>query len=546
MERHTAVDSFARDNLPPRGTWPDFIFSRPELHYPARLNCVSVLLDRWVEAGQTDQPCLIAPGMAWSYAQTQAWVNRICNVLVGSLDLVPGQRVLLRSANNPMMVACYLAIMKAGGIVVATMPMLRARELAYPIAKARIELALCDVRLVDELQSARALAPSLTRIVCFNSTAEDGLERLCDAVSASFTPCDTSADDVCLIGFTSGTTGEPKGTMHFHRDVLAVCDAYAKNILQPNSGDRFIGSPPLAFTFGLGGLVLFPLYAGASTVLLERAGADELLVAIPQYRPTICFTAPTAYRSMLAKPDGVDLSSLRRCVSAGEKLPKATYQAWLTATGLQLMDGIGSTEMLHIFIAARPEDIRPGATGKPVPGYEAKIIDQAGVEVPDGTVGRLAVRGPTGCRYLGDARQAVYVQNGWNVTGDSYLRDRDGYFWYQARNDDMIISAGYNIAGPEIEDVLLMHQAVAECAVIGVPDAERGAVVKACVVLKPGHPADAATIQMLQNFVKATIAPYKSPRIIQFMSELPKTATGKIQRYRLRQETSPLTPTPRP
>jgi 2-aminobenzoate-CoA ligase len=530
------ADTFARDNLPPRELWPELIFTRPELQYPVRLNCVTELLDKWIAAGHGDAPCVISPAETLDYAQMQARVNRICNVLVGPLGLVAGNRVLLRSANNPMMLACYLAVMKAGGVAVATMPLLRARELAYPIEKARIHLALCDARLAGDLEVARALAPTLQRIVHFHSDAADGLEAMMAAESEKFVAHDSACDDVCLIGFTSGTTGEPKGAMHFHRDVLAVCDSYSRNVLRPRADDRFIGSPPLAFTFGLGGLALFPLHAGAATILLERAGSDDLLQAIPKFGATICFTAPTAYRAMLGKLGGADVSNLRACVSAGEHLPRATFEAWRIATGIPLMDGIGSTELLHIFIAARAEDVRAGATGTPVPGYEAKIIDDDGEEVADGTIGRLAVRGPTGCRYLADARQRVYVQNGWNITGDTYLRDADGYFFYQARSDDMIISGGYNIAGPEVENALLLHAAVAECAVIGVPDGARGQIVKAFVVLNSGYDGDAAMTQALQDFVKAAIAPYKYPRAIAYRGDLPKTQTGKLQRFRLREE----------
>ena len=530
-----ARDDFARDNLPPREMWPDLIFTRPELQYPPRLNCVSELLDRWVAEGHGDAPCFIAQSERLSYAELQSRVNRICNVLVEQLGFRQGQRVLLRAANTPMMVACTLAVLKAGGVAVATMPMLRARELVYPIEKANVHLAFCDARLSAEMEAVRLMAPSLREVVYFNSQADDGLEARCRAASDRFAAVDTASDDVCLIGFTSGTTGEPKGTMHFHRDLLAVCDTYGRHVLQPMATDRFIGSPPMAFTFGLGGLVLFPMRVGAATVLLERAGPDDLLEAIRRFRPTICFTAPTAYRAMLGKLAGVDITSLRACVSAGEHLPRATYEAWLLATGIKLMDGIGSTEMLHIFIAARPDDIRPGATGLAVPGYEARVVDEAGNEVADGTIGRLAVRGPTGCRYLGDSRQSVYVRNGWNLTGDTYARDADGYFWYQARSDDMIVSSGYNIAGPEVENVLLLHPAVAECAVIGRPDTARGMIVQAHVVLRPGHAGDGAMVETLQNFVKATIAPYKYPRSVVFCTELPRTPTGKLQRFRLRE-----------
>ena len=530
-----ARDPFASDHLPPPDQWPEFLLDQPEFAYPARFNCVTELLDRWTAPGEPYRACLVSPTQTLSYRDLAALVNRICHVLVEVCGMVPGGRVLLRSANNPMMVACYLAVLKAGGIVVATMPLLRARELAVQIDKARITLALCDARLLHEMELAQRATPTLARILAFNSDAPDSLDTLQATASADFPAADTAADDVCLIGFTSGTTGEPKGTMHFHRDLLAICDAYSRQVLRPEPTDRFIGSPPLAFTFGLGGLVLFPLRVGASTVLLERAGPDDLLAAIAAHRATICFTAPTAYRAMAGKVAAFDIASLRKCVSAGEALPRATFEAWQAATGLRLMDGIGSTEMLHIFIAAREADIRPGATGRPVPGYQARVVDEAGHNVADGTAGRLAVRGPTGCRYLADPRQADYVQNGWNITGDIYIRDPDGYFWYQARGDDMIVSAGYNIGGPEVESAMLLHEAVAECAVIGTPDAERGQVVHAFVVLRPGNEGDAAMTKALQDFAKATIAPYKYPRAITYVATLPRTETGKLQRFRLRQ-----------
>jgi 2-aminobenzoate-CoA ligase len=528
------VDTFARDNLPPREQWPDFLFTRPELQYPERLNCVTHFLDRWVEEGGGEAPCLVSPAESCSYAELQERVNRIANVLVGEFGLVPGNRVLLRSANNPMMVAAYLAVLKAGGVVVATMPLLRAREIAYPLEKARISLALCDHRLAEEMEKARPLSGALKDVVYWGSGTADSLEALMAQASPDFAAVETAADDVCLIGFTSGTTGEPKGTMHFHRDMLAICDSYARNVLRAEPSDRFVGSPPLAFTFGLGGIVLFPMRIGASTILLEKATPDDLLPAIAEHRATICFTAPTAYRAMLAKLKDHDVSSLRKCVSAGEALPKATFEAWEETTGLKIMDGIGATEMLHIFIAAREDEIRPGATGKPVPGYEAKVVDEEGRELPAGTVGKLAVRGPTGCRYLADERQTKYVQRGWNITGDTYFMDEDGYFWYQARSDDMIISAGYNIAGPEVEAALLTHPDVVECGVVGAPDPGRGMIVKAYIVLRPGARADADQARALQEHVKAEIAPYKYPRAIEFVSDLPKTQTGKLQRFELR------------
>jgi 2-aminobenzoate-CoA ligase len=532
MAKSGHIDTFARDNLPPREQWPEFRFDLPELQYPERLNCVTEWVDRWIAAGEGARTCLISPAETLTYAQFHERVNRIANVLTRDLGLVPGNRVLLRGPNNPMMVAAYFAVIKAGGVVVATMPLLRSKELAYPLAKAKIALALCDSRLADEMEKAKAQSADLKQIVYWGNA---GLEPLMAKPGyENFTACDTASDDVCLIAFTSGTTGEPKGTMHFHRDMLAICDSYAKHVVRAEPSDRFTGSPPLAFTFGLGGLVLFPLRIGASTVLLEQAGPDQLLDAIQKYKITIPFTAPTAYRAMLGKLKDFDISSLRKCVSAGETLPKATFEAWHKATGIKILDGIGATEMLHIFIGSPEQEVRAGSTGKPVPGYEARILDDDGNVAKPGTVGRLAVRGPTGCRYLADPRQAKYVQNGWNVTGDTYLMDEDGYFWYQARSDDMIISAGYNIAGPEVEAALLTHASVAECGVVGCPDEERGQIVKAYVVLRAGVAGDAAMIKTLQDHVKAVVAPYKYPRAVEFVTELPKTQTGKLQRFELR------------
>jgi 2-aminobenzoate-CoA ligase len=529
------LDTFARDNLPPRAQWPDFLFELPELKYPDRMNCVAELLDRWIAAGWGDRPCLISPAETLTYAQLGERVNRIANVLTRSLGLMPGHRVLLRGPNNPMMVAAYLAVVKAGGIVVATMPLLRAKEIAYPIAKAKIRLALCDHRLAEEMEKARSLAPELGRVVYWGSGAPEALETLMATPGyETFVPCDTASEDVCLIAFTSGTTGEPKGTMHFHRDMLATCDSYGRYVLRAQASDRVIGSPPLTFTFGLGGLVLFPLRVGAASILIEKASPDDLLGAIEKFRATIAFTAPTAYRAMLARLREHDMSSLRKCVSAGEPLPKATFEAWLAATGIKILDGIGATEMLHIFIGSPEEEIRPGATGKPVPGYEARVVDADRKQLPPNSIGRLAVRGPTGCRYLADKRQLQYVRDGWNITGDTYLMDEDGYFWYQARSDDMIVSSGYNIAGPEVEAALLEHPAVAECGVVGAPDEERGQIIKAYVVLRTGYSGDAATTKLLQEHVKATIAPYKYPRTIEYVTQLPRTQTGKLQRFELR------------
>jgi 2-aminobenzoate-CoA ligase len=529
------IDGFARENLPPRTQWPNFMFPLPELRYPEHMNCAVELLERWVERGHGERPCLIALTQSLTYAQLAQQVNRIANVLTREFGLVSGNRVLLRGPNSPMMVAAWLAVVKAGGVVVATMPLLRAKEIAYPLNKAKIALALCDIRLADEMEKARVLAPDLKRVVYWGTNARDGMEtRMGMSGYETFAACETASDDVCLIAFTSGTTGEPKGTMHFHRDMLATCDSYGRHVLCAEASDRFVGSPPLAFTFGLGGLVLFPLRIGAATILLEKTTPDDLLAAIGNFGATVVFTAPTAYRAMLGKLTEHDVSSLRKCVSAGEALPKATFEAWLAATGIRILDGIGATEMLHIFIGSPEAEIRPGSTGKPVPGYEARVVDENGMPVPPNTIGRLAVRGPTGCRYLADQRQLKHVQNGWNITGDTYLQDVDGYFWYQARSDDMIVSAGYNIAGPEVEAALLAHPAVAECGVVGAPHDERGQIVKAYVVLRPGHTGDATLTRALQDFVKATIAPYKYPRAIEYVTVLPRTQTGKLQRFELR------------
>lgn len=526
------VDSFCRDNLPPAEQWPDLRIGEAGLTYPERMNVSHDFIDRHVAEGNGTRIAILGEGVQWTYSELAETVNRIANVLVHDLGMQPGHRVLLRAPNNPMMVAIYFAIIKAGGVVVATMPLLRAKEIAYPLNKAKISLALCDHRMMDEMAAAAHLAPTLVKTITFGGGELEALMQK-DGY-AQFAPADTAQDDVCLIAFTSGTTGEPKGTMHFHRDLLAICDTFGARTLQATPEDRFIGSPPLAFTFGLGGLVLFPFRIGASAVLVEKAGPADLLPAIHKYHATVCFTAPTAYRAMLDEVARIGKGKLRICVSAGETLPKSTFLAWRDRTGIALLDGLGATEMLHIFIASPAGANKPGATGQVVPGYEAKIVDDNGNDVPDGTPGKLAMRGPTGCRYLADERQSKYVMKGWNVSGDTYMRDADGFFWYQARSDDMIVSAGYNIAGPEVEASLLTHPAIAECGVVGAPDPERGMIVKAYVVLKNGVAPDAALKKALQDYVKADIAPYKYPREIAFVDELPKTRTGKLQRFELR------------
>ncbi len=536
MSYTSHVDTFAKENLPPRELWPEFIFELPQLAYPERMNCATELLDRAVERGWGPRTAIVAAdGVRWTYAELLARANRIARVLVVDLELVPGNRVLLRGPNNPMLAACWFAVMKAGGIAVATMPLLRAKELTDIVTKAAVTHALCDARLADELTAALPACPTLAHIAYFNAGGSDGVEARMQDKAATFANVVTAADETCLIAFTSGTTGRPKGTMHFHRDVLAACDCWPQSTLRARADDLFSGSPPLGFTFGLGGLLLFPLRIGAATLLLEKVAPDALLAAIAQYRVGVLFTAPTSYRAMAAPAGQFDLSSLHKCVAAGEALPAATRQLWKDATGIDIIDGIGTTEMLHIFISHDEAHARPGATGKPVPGYRACVMDEAGQPLPAGRIGKLAVRGPTGCRYLADERQKDYVKGGWNYTGDAYSVDEDGYFVYQARTDDMIISAGYNIAGPEVEGALLLHPAVAECGVIGAPDEQRGQVVKAFVVLKTGHGGDAAMAHELQEFVKRAIAPYKYPRAIEFTDSLPRTETGKLQRFRLRQ-----------
>ncbi len=529
------TDGFARAALPPTAEWPDL--PQAGFDYPEWLNAAVELTDRMVERGFGGHTALIGNGRQRTYRELAEWSSRIAHALVEDYGVRPGNRVLIRSANNPAMVACWLAATKAGAVVVNTMPMLRAGELGKIIDKAQITLALCDTRLLEDLVACAGNSAWLKRVVGFDGTANHDaeLDRAALSKPVSFTPPPTGRDDVALLGFTSGTTGEPKATMHFHRDLLIIADGYAKEVLQVTPGDVFVGSPPLAFTFGLGGLAIFPLRFGASAVLLEQATPPEMIGIIERHRATVCFTAPTAYRAMLkAMADGADLSSLRAAVSAGETLPAPVYEEWIRRTGKPILDGIGATEMLHIFITNRFDDHRPACTGRPVTGYEAKIVDDTGNDLPRGDVGRLAVRGPTGCRYLADSRQRAYVQDGWNLTGDSFWQDEDGGFHFAARSDDMIVSAGYNIAGPEVEAALLAHPAVLECAVIGAADADRGQIVEAHVVLVPGQtPGDTLAAQ-LQAHVKAVIAPYKYPRRILFISALPKTQTGKIQRFRLR------------
>jgi 2-aminobenzoate-CoA ligase len=538
MEPTAYVDTFARDNLPPAELQPAFLLDG--FSYPSRLNAAVELTDRMVEKGFGDRPALIGNGRLRTYKELADWTNRLARALIEDFGVRPGNRILIRSANNPAMVACWLAATKAGAIVVNTMPMLRTGELAQIVDKAEIGLALCDTRLLPDLETCAAGSQFLKRVIGFDGTAnhDSELDRAALKKPVTFTAVDTASDDVALLGFTSGSTGKPKATMHYHRDLLIIADAYAKEVLQVTPDDVFVGSPPLAFTFGLGGLAIFPLRFGATATLLETASPKNMIEIIETYKATICFTAPTAYIAMMEAMEShaVDLSSLRIAVSAGETLPAPVCERWMAKTGKPILDGIGATEMLHIFISNRLDDLRPGSTGRPLTGYQARIVDEEMRELPPGMVGRLAVKGPVGCRYLADPeRQANYVRDGWNLTGDSFIQDVDGHLNFAARSDDMIISAGYNIAGPEVEAALLTHPHVAECAVIGAPDPGRGHVVEAHIVLAAGVEPSAETVKRLQDHVKQTIAPYKYPRSVKFVAELPKTATGKLQRFALRE-----------
>ena len=536
------VDTFTRDNLPPFDQWPDLLLDRPEFHYPDRLNAAVELTDRMVERGFGDRIALIGNGRRRTYKELADWSNRVAHALVENYGIKPGNRILIRSGNNPALVACWLAATKAGAVVINTMPLLRAGELTKIVDKAQVSLALTDTRIADELIACAKDSKFLKQVVGFDGTSNHDaeLDRIALDKPVTFDAVPTGCDDVALLGFTSGTTGEPKATMHFHRDLLIIADGYAREVLKVTPEDVFVGSPPLAFTFGLGGLAIFPLRFGATATLLENASPANMIQIIETYKATICFTAPTAYRAMLAAMEqGADLSSLRTAVSAGETLPGPVFEDWRHKTGKSMLDGIGTTELLHIFISNRVDDAHPGVTGRPVTGYEARIVDAEMKTVKPGTVGRLAVRGPTGCRYLADARQKSYVDGGWNLTGDAYFQDEEGRFHFAARADDMIVSAGYNIAGPEVESALLSHADVGECAVIGVADVDRGQIVTAYVVLKAGVEGDAACVKRLQDHVKAVIAPYKYPRAVKFVDALPKTQTGKIQRFKLRQHGQP-------
>jgi 2-aminobenzoate-CoA ligase len=531
MSTRTQVDTFVRDQLPPASQWPEFLFALPELRYPATLNCAVELLDRHAAAN----PHALAVRTAeedWSYGRLRDLVDRLCGVLATDLHVEPGNRVLLRAANSVMLYAAWLAVARIGAVVVATMPLLRARELATIVSKARIRHALSDVSLAAELAGLEGPDGPLRTLTWGDGELEARLARQQPGAPAAA----TAPDDPCLLAFTSGTTGQPKATVHFHRDVLAMADTFARHLLEPRPDDVFTGTPPLAFTYGLGAELVFPLRFGAATAVLTGPSPDHLREGITRFGATRVFTAPTAYRALLAQADRTAFPAVRSFVSAGEHLPRPTFEAWERATGHRIVDGLGTTEMIHIFISAAGAGIRPGSTGRAVPGYRACVLDADGRPAPPGTIGRLAVRGPTGCRYLADERQRSYVQQGWNVTGDAFVVDDEGYFWYQARADDMIVSSGYNIAGPEIESALLEHPAVAECAVIGVPDEQRGQLVKAYVVVRSPRNADADLTRELQDFVKSTIAPYKYPRQIEYVAALPKTATGKLQRYRLREK----------
>jgi len=530
------VDRFVHDRLPPRAAWPQFRYERPELQLPGQVNLVQALLDQALARAGAGRPLLRSAQRELSHAQVDEQVDRICRVLVEDLGLVPGNRVLLRGGNSIAMALAWLAVVKAGLVAVATMPLLRARELGEIIDKAQPAAALCDARLLEDLEAARQGRPVLRTVLAFNTDAAGSLAARTAAKTGGFSACPTAADDIAMLAFTSGTTGKPKAAVHSHRDILAACETWPRHVLRATPEDIVVGSPPLAFTFGLGGLLVFPLWAGCSVYFPDAPYTPETLVrTIDAVGATVCYTAPTFYRQMAPFARTLGVGRLRTCVSAGEGLPDATRQLWREASGIEMTDGIGATEMFHIFISSAPGAVRPGAIGQVVPGYTARVVDDEGHELPRGTLGKLAVVGPTGCRYLDDARQASYVRQGWNHPGDAFIQDADGYFFYQARADDMIITAGYNVGGPEVEDVLMRHPAVAECGVIGKPDEERGMIVKAFCVLRPGFSGDEALVRALQEHVKATIAPYKYPREVAFVAALPRTETGKLQRFRLRE-----------
>ena len=530
------TDRFVHDRLPPVEARAQKRFDLPELCIADQANLVDVLLGHIKARGLMDKPFLRSDEITLTYADASSCINRIAQVLTEDFGLIPGNRVLLRGGNSIGMALVWLGVVKAGLIAVATMPLLRAKELGEVIEKAKIHVALCDAMLMAELIIAKAQTATLKTIVPFNLMSDAGsMAALTSHKDGDFKPCLTSADDVALMAFTSGTTGTPKAVVHTHRDVLAACQAWPRHVLEATPDDIVMGSPPLAFTFGLGGLLLFPFAAGASVYFPSIPYTPEGMVKlINQACASIIYTAPTFYRQMATFAKQAGTPSLRLCVSAGEALPDATRQLWKEATGIEMVDGIGATEMFHIFISSKPSDVRRGAIGRVVPGYTAKVVDDQGVEVPLGKVGKLAVIGPTDCKYMDDARQSKYVINGWNYPGDAFTQDADGYFFYQARDDDMIITSGYNVGGPEVEDALMLHPAVAECGVIGLPDDERGMVVKAFVVLRPGFGASAACVKQLQDHVKATLAPFKYPRQIEFIDKLPRTETGKLQRYKLR------------
>ncbi|MBU6436743.1 MAG: AMP-binding protein [Betaproteobacteria bacterium] len=531
------VDRYCHERMPAPQDMPQIVFDRPELQFGERLNAVAQLLDRRVAAGEGARPLLRSAAQTLSYAETLERVNRVAQVLTQDLGLVPGNRVLLRGPNSIGMALAWLATVKAGLVAVGTMPLLRAKELSDILDKAQPNAALCDAKLQDELRAACAQHALDLPVVLFNA-AGDPLDLMarCAAKSAQFDACDTAALDVAMMAFTSGTTGKPKAAMHTHRDLLAACEAWPRHVLQCTPDDIVVGSPPLAFTFGLGGLLLFPLWAGASVHFADAPYTPESMVqTINAVGATVCYTAPTFYRQMAPFARTLGVPTLRKCVSAGEGLPDATRQLWKQASGVEMIDGIGATEMFHIFISSAGEQVRRGAIGQVVPGYVAKVVDDDGRELPPGTVGKLAVIGPTGCKYLDDVRQHNYVKGGWNYPGDAFVMDADGYFFYQARADDMIITAGYNVAGPEVEAALLLHPAVAECGVVGQPDDERGMIVKAYVVLRAGHAGDAVLAKALQDHVKQALAPYKYPREVAFVTALPRTETGKLQRFKLRE-----------
>ncbi len=533
---------------PPRELWPRFGLDFPEAReWPAKLNIAEVLVDDNLKRG--DKPAILYEDRQIKYRELQLMINKFGNALK-VLDVKPYDRVMLRLPNIPEFIVSSLAVQKLGAVSVPTFTLLKAKELSYIASDCEAKVLITTPSLLEDVEKAKGELKTIRHIVLADAKPSEveapyiAFDYLMDDFkeATGLEPVRVDQDEVTLLLYTSGTTGPPKGCIHTHRHYLAVADCYAKNVLQAREDDVWGGPPTMAFAYGHTGLICNPLRHGATTSLVGsgRFEPASMFQLIEKHGISVFYGVPTAYRTMVAlkhERGKYDFSSLRVCVTAGEPCPPSLYYTIKEFFGCEVLEHMGCTELFNGFISTRFGQVKPGSMGLAVPGYDVRILGDDGNEVKTGEVGHLAVAGPIGIRYWKlPEKQAESVRNGWNHTGDMAYKDEEGFFWFASRSDDIIKTAAYRVSPHEVEEALIKHGAVAEAGVIGVPDLERGQIIKAFIVLKPDHKPSSRLEEELRVFVKDQIAPYKAPKEVEFVKELPKTETGKIRRAELKRK----------